>query len=263
MKKGKNQSRREFLGKALALAAIAAVSPETILKPKNSFAANGNQTLSLYTVDLSQYPALSNVNGSVAIIIPNSKYNYPGADGPLPFRFILTRSAAETFIAEEGYCTHQLSALNPYNGSIIKCSSTDPGHGSEFALDGTVLRSPARRNLTQYTTAYDSYSNIVTISLPSNLAVKDVAAFDPELYQNFPNPVKTTTTIRFKLGYFSKVSLTVTDMLGHVIAVLTDGELPAGEYSFDFDGSIWNSGTYFYHLNAEGRVLTKQMVVAK
>jgi hypothetical protein len=106
--------------------------------------------------------------------------------------------------------------------------------------------------------------NTVTINIPT-LVVQDgqAAVAGPDLYQNFPNPVKDSSTIRFKLYYYSKVTLTVTDALGHIIAVLTDGELPEGEYNFDFDASIFPSGTYFYHLNADGEVQTKQMVVIR
>jgi Rieske Fe-S protein len=255
---GRNKSRREFLGKALGLIAIAAASSETFfLNPKRLIARSGNETLGTFTVDLSQYKygALLNVDGSVAISIPGAK---PATS------IILTRTSDTTFQAVNRSCTHQGFLVNPYDASSqrIVC----PAHGSQFLADGTRESGPATRNLPNYTTHYDAVNspNIVTIDIPT-LGVNDphLQISDPELYQNFPNPVKTITTIRFKLSNYSKVILTVTDVLGHTIAVLTDGELPAGEYSFDFDASIWNSGTYFYHLNAEGIVLTKQMVVAK
>jgi Rieske Fe-S protein len=257
------RGRRDFLRKALALAGIAAISPALLPDPKKIFAANGEQTLGQFTFDLSKYPALSKVNGSVAITIPGSQYTYPG-DVILPFRFILTRSAAETFIAEEGYCTHQQSGLNPFDGTFITCSNPDPGHGSEFNLDGSVARSPARRSLNVYSTSYDAANNTVTLDIP-NLAVNPniAAEYTSELYQNFPNPARSSTTVRFKLGYYSKVRLTISDVLGHIVAVLIDGELPSGEHNFDFDASIWNSGIYFYQLNIEGLVLTREMIVAK
>jgi hypothetical protein len=264
MNKENKQSRRKFLSRALGLVAIAAVSPASFFKPKRLFASDTNETLSLYTVDLSQYYILGIVGGSVGIKIPGTSYQYTKTL-KLPFRFLLTRTSATAFLSEEGYCTHQQAPLNPYDGTNISCVlPASGGHGSRFALDGTVLNSPALRNLAQYTNSYDSVNNTVTIDVSNlNLSVDKSSEFTSELFQNFPNPVKNTTTIRFKLGYYSKVSLTVTDMLGHIIAVLTDGELPAGEHSFDFDASIWNSGTYFYHLNIEGQVFTKQMVVAK
>jgi len=259
-----NGSRREFLWKVLAAIGIAAVNPFAILlKPRDILASNGNQPLDVYTVDLSLYPALANVNGSVAITIPNGIYKRPSG-AKLPFRFILTRISATKFEALEGYCPHADTALNPFDGTNIKCPNPDPGHGSIFAEDGTKLRAPARTNLAPYNAAYNAAKNTVDIVTPT-LSVKGSISSGSaaELYQNFPNPVKTTTTIRFKIDYFSKVSLTVSDALGHIIAVLTDGELPTGEYNFDFDATIWAAGSYFYHLNTEGDIQTKQMQVVK
>ncbi|MFI5263386.1 MAG: T9SS type A sorting domain-containing protein, partial [Candidatus Kapaibacterium sp.] len=161
-------------------------------------------------------------------------------------------------------CTHQGFPVNPYSAysQRIVCNL----HGSQYTAAGIVQQGPASRNLPNYPTHYDAVNspNSVTIDIPTYTASAgtDISS-EPELFQNFPNPVKETTTIRFKLGDYSNVRLTVTDMLGHIIAVLTDGELPAGEHSFLFDASIWNSGTYLYHLNIEGQVLTRQMVITK
>ena len=65
------------------------------------------------------------------------------------------------------------------------------------------------------------------------------------------------------MDYCSAVIWTVTDIRGNIIAVLHDGGLDAGEHSFDFDASIFGSGTYFYQLNAAGEIQTKQMMVVK
>ncbi len=265
MEGSKNQSRREFLGKTLAAVAVAALNPiSVLLTPKELYASGSDQPLSTnVVVDLSKYPALKDIDGSVAISLKGTNYLY-GADIQLPFRFILTKTATATYTAVAGYCSHQLYALDPYDGTVILCPNPDPGHGSEFSASGTVLKKPSKHDLETYHTTYDSLANTVTLTVP-NLAVGDGTsqAFAPELMQNFPNPVKESTVIRFKLHYFSKVSLTVTDALGHVIAILTDGTLPDGDYSFTFDASIWASGIYFYHLNVGGEVLTKEMVVVK
>ncbi|MFI5264518.1 MAG: Rieske 2Fe-2S domain-containing protein [Candidatus Kapaibacterium sp.] len=252
------QSRREFLGKTLALAAIAVLNPfEIFWDTKDVLASGGNQTLGTFSVDLtlSKYAALKNVNGSVAISIPGAK---PSTS------IILTRTSATQFQAVNRSCTHQGYFVDPFSTSSqrIICQA----HGSEFLADGTVMQGPAFRDLPNYPTKYDAVNspNIVTINIPS-LTVQDgqVAVTGPDLYQNFPNPVKESTTIRFKLYSYSKVMLTVTDALGHIIAVLTDGELPEGEYSFDFNASIFPSGSYFYHLNADGEIQSKQMVVLR
>ena len=265
MEELRNQSRRDFLGKTLAVAAVAVLNPISVfINPKELFASQGDQTLATnYVVDLTKYSALSNINGSVAITLNGTKYTYAG-NVKLPFRFILTKTTATTFVAVAGYCSHELSSNYPFDGTVIACSNTDLGHGSQFSVTGAVVKKPAKTALESYVTTYDAAANTVTIAIPK-LAVSDGSptAFAPELFQNYPNPVKESTTIRFKLHYYSKVTLTVTDAMGHVISVLTDGALPDGDHSFVFDSTIWPSGTYFYHLNVAGEVFTKQFVVVK
>lgn len=224
------------------------------LKPGRLLASNGDQALGIYTVDLTKYSALKNVNGSVAITIQGAK---PATS------IVLTRTSATTFEAVNRTCTHQGFLVGTCNASSQRI--TCPAHGSQFTAAGIVQKGPATRNLPNYTTHYDAVNspNTVTIDIPTLSVGAQDLTLDPVLYQNFPNPVRETTTIRFTLGYASPVVLTVTDILGNIIAVLNDGELEAGEHSFTFDASIWNSGIYQYHLNIEGQVLTKQMIITK
>lgn len=247
------ESRRDFLSKVLAVVAAAGLNPVTVfLTPKDILASGGGQTLGQFTVDLTlaKYAALKNVGGSVAISITGTS-----------IRIILTRFDSTTFYAVNRSCTHSGTLVNSFNKSLqrIVC----PAHGSQFLADGTVKVGPALRSLTKYTTTFDGNTTVL-VEIPG-LAVKDENSFAiaPELFQNYPNPVSSKTTIRFKIGSFSKVTLSVTDALGHIIAVLTDGELSESEYSFDFDASVFSSGIYFYHLNVDGEIHTKEMVVAK
>jgi nitrite reductase/ring-hydroxylating ferredoxin subunit len=253
----KKQSRREFLGKALGAAAIVALNPiERLYAANNIF--NDIETGGIFSVDLtlSKYSALKNVNGSVAISITGAK---PSTS------IILTRTSATTFQAVNRACTHQSTLVSPMNATTMRIVC--PAHGSQFLADGTVKIGPAVRNLPNYTTHYDAVNkpNVVTIEIPT-LGIKDgqyILSPSPSLHQNFPNPVKGSTRIGFIIYGYSKVTLNVTDALGHIIAVLHDGYLSEGEYSFDFDASIFSSGTYFYHLNTDGNIATKEMIVVK
>jgi Rieske Fe-S protein len=55
---------------------------------------------------------------------------------------IVVRKDANTAIALSAICTHQSCAVGASNGQIL-C----PCHGSEFALDGSVIKGPATRPL--------------------------------------------------------------------------------------------------------------------
>ncbi len=79
------------------------------------------------------------------------------------------------------------------------------------------------------------------------------------LSQNYPNPFAASTEIGYTLRHSGLVRLTVTDLLGRVVAVLVDGERPAGSHTATFEGAGLPAGIYFYRLEIDGKVLTKRM----
>jgi hypothetical protein len=83
------------------------------------------------------------------------------------------------------------------------------------------------------------------------------------LDQNYPNPFNPTTRIQFGLPRRTRMSLKVYDMLGRVVATLVEGEKMAGNYSVQFDGGRFPSGTYLYRLITPERSITRTMILMK
>jgi photosystem II stability/assembly factor-like uncharacterized protein len=87
------------------------------------------------------------------------------------------------------------------------------------------------------------------------------------LYQNYPNPFKSSTKIQFRISDFGFVNLTVYGVLGNEVAILINKELPVGEYEVEFSplSSIRHqaSGIYFYTLSAGEFIQTKKMIYLK
>ena len=71
------------------------------------------------------------------------------------------------------------------------------------------------------------------------------------------------TLIRYALPASSRVSLTVFNGIGQIVATLVNGEQAAGSYEVQFDGSGVASGIYFYRLQAGNFVETKKMLLVK
>jgi hypothetical protein len=98
-------------------------------------------------------------------------------------------------------------------------------------------------------------------------AVNGNAAAVPDqfrLEQNYPNPFNPATTIRFQVSGVTRVKLAVYDVLGREVAVLVDGEKPAGAYAFTWDAKGMSSGTYFYRLvTGAGAIDTRKMMLVK
>jgi hypothetical protein len=83
------------------------------------------------------------------------------------------------------------------------------------------------------------------------------------LHQNYPNPFNPTTVISYQVPTNSKVELKVYDVLGREVETLVNERQNAGEYSVTFDASNLSSGVYFYKLQTERFLETKQMVLIK
>ena len=72
------------------------------------------------------------------------------------------------------------------------------------------------------------------------------------LEQNYPNPFNPSTNIVFNLAADAKVTLKVFDVLGQEVTEILSSQLNAGRHEFTFDASQFNSGVYFYRIDAEG-----------
>ena len=101
------------------------------------------------------------------------------------------------------------------------------------------------------------------------IIVEYVGPQEYRLDQNFPNPFNPTTTIYYDLPSDSRVSVTVYDMLGRVVAKLVDEEKAAGYQTAQWDARGVASGAYIYRMTAQpvagGRTWTnvKKLMVLK
>ena len=84
-----------------------------------------------------------------------------------------------------------------------------------------------------------------------------------QLFQNFPNPYKTQTTIPFEISIQAKVKLTVFNILGQPIAQLVDEELPPGKHFISFDSKKVKPGLFLYQLEVGNFRALKTMVLTK
>lgn len=83
------------------------------------------------------------------------------------------------------------------------------------------------------------------------------------LQQNYPNPFNPFTTIEYFLPTQSFVTLTVFDLLGRRVAVLSSEVQPPGMKSVRFDATEIPSGIYFYRLQTAKFVQTKKMLLVR
>jgi|GEM_PF-4853465 len=86
------------------------------------------------------------------------------------------------------------------------------------------------------------------------------------LFQNYPNPYHSRTTIMYEIPKTTKVSLRVYDVTGALMRTLVDREQKPNRYKVVWDGNDnrgnkVSGGVYFYRLEANGKKMTKKMVL--
>lgn len=81
------------------------------------------------------------------------------------------------------------------------------------------------------------------------------------LHQNYPNPVRKSTTIRFDLPTTQKIRLSVIDLSGKEVKVLADKKAESGTHLVTLDASLLSRQTYIIRLQTESGILTKKFLV--
>jgi hypothetical protein len=97
------------------------------------------------------------------------------------------------------------------------------------------------------------------------VSVKEPLAINKnfELYQNYPNPFSTTTTIEFSQKNKGFTTLKVYNILGDEVASLISGEQQEGNYKYTWDANGVSSGMYFYKLTIDGMTQTRKLFLVK
>ncbi|HKP97089.1 MAG TPA: DUF1501 domain-containing protein [Fibrobacteria bacterium] len=89
------------------------------------------------------------------------------------------------------------------------------------------------------------------------------AAPGAELEQNFPNPFRGATTLRYRVDNGDRVRLRVFDARGTMVRVVVDGFHAPGSYARTLEAGSLRPGTYIYRLEMGGRTLQRPMEVLR
>ena len=100
---------------------------------------------------------------------------------------------------------------------------------------------------------YFNLSNEVIIGSPTDFFVS----------QNYPNPFNPTTKIDFDIPVDGFVNITLYNLTGKEIAILSNEFKTAGFHTIQFNASDIPSGVYFYRINSGDFTSTKKMQLIK
>jgi Secretion system C-terminal sorting domain len=77
----------------------------------------------------------------------------------------------------------------------------------------------------------------------------------------YPNPFNPTTTITLELPASSDLRISVFNLVGQEVAVLTDGQFAQGQQQFTFDATGLSTGIYFVQATVPGKMNEMRKVV--
>jgi hypothetical protein len=204
------------------------------------------------------YPAIMKFSSSQfgALVVSGSQATLKGngsVDGSAGYGFLLS------VIEGQGF-----------TGNKLRIKIWDKNHGNAVVYDNQMgagdNASPTGAVTGLISVSKSGGSTSVADVSVQQLIEEDAATEMPtqyELYNAYPNPFNPSTTIRFDLPEATKVRLAVYDMLGREVAVLADGERPAGQYSIRFDAGKLSSGMYIYRLQTGDYTQTKKLMLMK
>ena len=79
----------------------------------------------------------------------------------------------------------------------------------------------------------------------------------------YPNPVRQSATVEYRLPESREVTVSVYDVLGRKVATPVEGKQPAGRHEAAVEASRLPSGTYFLRLEAGRFSATRKMTVTR
>ncbi len=134
------------------------------------------------------------------------------------------------------------------------------GLGNASTVDSIVVKWPSGNN--QKLTGIAANQTIVIDECTIGI-INNQIPYKYSLYQNYPNPFNPKTQIEYSLLNSTDVKLILYDLTGKFLQTLVNEYQSQGTYRFEFDGTNYASGTYFYKLETETFISLKKMVLLK
>ncbi len=104
------------------------------------------------------------------------------------------------------------------------------------------------------------YDNVQTVTHYGNM---EEEINETKILPNVPNPFNPETMVRIRLAGDAEAELSVYDITGRIVSMLSSGRLTKGEHQFIFDGSRMPSGAYFIRLSTGGHNYVRKMMLIK
>ena len=147
-------------------------------------------------------------------------------------------------------------------------SSISSGFNLE-SLKGSILRPGDEIMLRIFfvpteTIDYEGMIFIISEAGIDTVYLTGTGTFDKiTLFQNYPNPFNQTTKIKFELGEYDNVKLSIYDMNGKLVQTLLNAKMPIGTHEIEWNAVDVASGIYIYSVESGNTVQNKKLILLK
>jgi hypothetical protein len=152
-----------------------------------------------------------------------------------------------------GYTNGGMGAVHYDNGTYRTAYFSFALEAACGLVSTTHYSLVVRRVMEWFGATYNDVEPPVGRAIPEGFALKP----------NYPNPFNPTTSLTFEVPRTMQAALRIFDTLGRQVAVLVNGQVPAGSHTLTFDGSNLASGVYLAQLVAGDFSATQRLVLLK
>jgi beta-glucanase (GH16 family) len=176
---------------------------------------------------------------------------------PLP---IITVNSETICIGTQGTLTASGAPQYVWQNGTISATITDsPSTPTTYTVIGTDVN-----GCSSHTTGTIYVVTDTSICSDNIVGVQNNQNSTPfSLSQNYPNPFSTSTNILFSIAEKVFTTLTVIDPMGREISSLISETLPAGKFAVQWNAGAFESGVYFYRLQAGEHSATRKLFLFK
>ncbi|MEI7662035.1 MAG: T9SS type A sorting domain-containing protein [Bacteroidota bacterium] len=140
------------------------------------------------------------------------------------------------------------------NNKLLLVAQTSSQPGSNVAAGTTYPPVPVHE-------VSFAFREILTSAFIAADVPSSPAASKNYVGQNFPNPVKGTTSFLVNIDKPSTVTVEVSNIMGQKVMTLDKGTVGAGSQRYTIDCNPLSSGIYFYTVKINGESYTHKMIV--
>jgi len=149
------------------------------------------------------------------------------------------------------------------HGDDFTIEMTDRALFADYLTTGNqsklLVISPYSEDLFSYSGEFE-ISEIIVANSQNEVSVDLPLTTRFSLSNAYPNPFNPTTQISLTLNSAEYVSIKIFNMNGHLVDVISEGQMSGGNYNFKWDGMNASSGIYFI-LTEVGREVHNQKIM--